>query len=138
MRIGRAIAAHFVAVLLSSLLLFVGVEAVVFGSVGVLQGVGKWIGGVLIFIVLAIASLPIGLLLRGIIGKLAPSAFSGAIVGGVFVSLALMFLLHPAMYPGVSFWTHPVALTLVHGFAGFCGGALWHTVEFGLGGEHFG
>lgn len=131
MRASRVVGAHLAAVLLGSLVLLVGMEAIVFGPMGLLQGFGKWIGGILIFAVLAMASLPVGLLLRAIVGRFSTSPFCGATLCGAVVGLGLMFVLHPAMYLGVSFWTDPLALSLAHAIAGICGGLVWHAIEFG-------
>ncbi|MEO1363500.1 MAG: hypothetical protein AAFU86_06970 [Pseudomonadota bacterium] len=138
MKFRRVISAHLMAVLLGSLVLFVGVEMTVFGPIGFLQGLGKWIGGILIFFVLAIASLPAGLVLRALVGRLKTYPLFGAMLSGAVLGFVLMFVLHPAMYPGVSFWTDPVALSLVHVLAGLCGGAVWFAIEFGTEGAKIG
>ena len=133
MQIGKAIGAHFAAVLVSSLALLVGIETLAHGAIGIVQGVGKWIGGILIFLVISLASLPIGLSIRAMIGQFRVVPIFGALIGGACVGLALLFVLHPAMYPGVSFQTHPVGLTVVHLGAGVIGGWIWHRFEFGAG-----
>ena len=138
MRASRLVGAHLAAVLSGSLVLLIGIEATVFGPVGIPQGVGKWIGGVLIFIFLAIASLPLGLVLRLVVGRLNSAPLRGAMLGGAFVGFGLMFVLHPAMYPGVSFWTDPLALSLAHTIAGVCGGAAWYWIEYAAEGEKIG
>ena len=138
MRIGRAIGAHFAAVLLSSLVLIMGIEAVVHGTVGSVEGIGKWIGGIAIFLTLALISLPVGLMLRVIVGRSGVAPMRGALLGGVLVGGALLFVLHPGMYPGVSVQTKPVGLVLIHIGAGLTGGWVWHRCEFGFGGESVG
>jgi len=117
-------------VYLGSLILVIGIEVIVFGPVGIVQGLGKWVGGFLIFLILSVLSLPIGLLMRYRVGLLPITASQGAIFGGVVVGMVLMFVLHPAMYPSLSFGSSPLSLTLVHSVAGLSAGVIWYSIEF--------
>ena len=126
----RAVCAHTVSVLGASLILLIGLEFIAAGPVGLAAAIGKWIGGVLIFAALAVLSIPVGLLLRWIVGLLPVEPLFGALFGGAAVSFALIPVLHPAMYPTVSLTSHPASLIFVHLFAGLIAGGLWHLIEF--------
>ncbi|WP_299589971.1 hypothetical protein [uncultured Tateyamaria sp.] len=122
--------AHFSSVLVGSLLLATGIDAIAFGMEGLVSGLAKWIGGMLIFTVLALVSVPAGLLLRWFAGKLPLEPLTGSMAMGACVGVALIFVLHPATYPQMSFISHPVQLLVVHGLAGLAGGWVWHFIEF--------
>ncbi len=122
--------AHLIAVMAGSLILFLGMDTIVFGASGSLSGLGKWVGGLLIIAVLGVVTIPVGLLLRWAIGKLPVAPMTGAFAGGVGLSLVLMFILHPAMYPPLNILSHPIKLTLVHLLAGSVGALMWYLVEF--------
>lgn len=126
----RHVAAHILSVYLGSLILFVGIETVVFGSVGIVQGLAKWIGGFLIFLILSVLSLPIGLLLRFGVGRLPIKPLLGALLGGLAMGVTLIFVLHPAMYRQLSFGSDPLSLILVHSMAGLSAGIIWYCIEF--------
>lgn len=106
-----------------------GLEAVISGWLGVVDGATKWIGGFLIFLVLAVATVPLGLLFRHLVGKVNIPPLTGAVFTGMAVSVGLMFVLHPAMYPGISVFTVPVLLPVVHVLAGVAGGYTWWMIE---------
>ncbi|MEO0380013.1 MAG: hypothetical protein AAF252_07050 [Pseudomonadota bacterium] len=115
---------------MGSLILLVGVEIVVFGQVGIVQGLAKWIGGFLMFLILSVLSLPIGLLLRFGVGRLPIKPLLGALLAGLAVGVTLIFVLHPAMYRQVSFGSEPLSLILVHSMAGMAAGTIWYGIEF--------
>ena len=130
MKLGRAVSAHLFSVLIGSLLITIGIETIALGMIGPLSGAGKWIGGFLIFAILALVSLPLGSMLRWCTGKLPLDPLGGAVATGGCVGFVLIFVLHPAMYPSVSFSSHPLALSFVHILTGLLCGWLWHAVEF--------
>ena len=125
----RRLVAHIAATLSGSFLILVGIECVVYGLEGVPVGIGKWIGGLLIFAVFAIVTIPLGLALRLVLGKLPLRPRFGAIAGGVVVGFALVFVLHPALYPPLSFSSHPVSLTFIHLASGGLAGYIWYLIE---------
>ena len=130
MQIGRTILAHVFAVLSGSLLLMSGVEMILQGPLGALDGAAKWLGGLLIFSVVAIATAPVGMTLRWLVGKLPMRPMEGALLGGASIGIASVFVLHPALYPNLSLATHPVQLVILHLIAGLAGGWAWHRIEF--------
>ncbi len=129
MQVGRAVAAHMVAMVVAQVIVFAGVEAIRFGPSGVLSGVMKSLGGVLILLVVAGVTLPVGLSLRWLAGKLPASPGRIAVSAGVLVGLMTIPLVHPSIDPSVSLGTTPVALLVWHVLAGACGGWVWYCVE---------
>ena len=129
MSVGRSVAAHLCAVLVGSFVLTVGVETIYIGAEGFFSGAAKWIGGIIIFLVLAVVSIPIGLGLRWSIGKLPIAPSTSAVLGGLIVSLALLTVLHPSMRPTISVSTHTFSLVLLHVIAGASAGWIWLLVE---------
>ena len=127
---GTTVSAHVSAVLLGSCLIVTGTQAIISGPIGIIEGSAKWLGGILIFGFVACASLPAGLALRFLIGTLPMTPLHGAFLGGTLASLAIAFVLHPAMYPSVSMSSHPLHLSALHLFAGLSAGLLWHFIEF--------
>lgn len=126
----RVVGAHILSVYLGSLVLLIGMEVTVFGAMGFVQGLGKWIGGFVVFLTLSLLSLPIGLLLRSGIGRMPIKPLHGALLGGGAVGSVLMFVLHPAMYPPLSFGSNPLSLTVAHLAAGLSAGIIWYSIEF--------
>ena len=118
-----------------SLAIFIGLETIVFGTEALVSGAAKWIGGIMIFAMLSLLTIPLGLLLRRLVEGLPLTPLGGALVGGVSVSLVLMFVLHPAMYPTLNFLSHPISLIFVHSGAGLVGGWIWYVIEFETGGR---
>ena len=131
MGIGRASMAHLSSVMIGSLAIMLGVEAIEFGSRGLITGLSKWIGGILIFVILATITLPIGLFVRWCMGKLRLDRMRGSLYAGAGIGFGTIFVLHPAMYPPMSFFTHPISLTVVHVAAGLIGAWVWQSIEPG-------
>jgi len=98
-------------------IVFAGVEGIRFGPSGVLTGAMKSLGGVLILLIVAGVTLPVGLSLRWLAGKLPASPRRIAVSAGVLVGLMTIPLVQP-IHPSV--W---------HGLAGACGGWVWYCVE---------
>ena len=128
MQIGRAVAAHMAAMFVAQMIVFAGVEAIRFGPSGVLSGVMKSLGGFLILLVVAGVTLPVGLSLRWLAGKLPASPRRVAVSAGVLVGLMTIPLVQPS-HPSVSLEANPVALLVWHGLAGACGGWVWYCIE---------
>jgi hypothetical protein len=110
------------------MIVLAGVEAIRFGPSGVLSGVMKSLGGVLILLIVAGVTLPVGLSLRWLAGKLPASPRRIAVSAGVLVGLMTIPLVQP-IHPSVSLGTNPVALLVWHVVAGACGGWVWYCVE---------
>jgi len=134
MQIGRAVAAHMAAMFVAQMIVFAGVEAIRFGPSGVLSGVMKSLGGFLILLVVAGVTLPVGLSLRWLAGKLPASPRRVAVSAGVLVGLMTIPLVQPS-HPSVSLGTNPVALLVWHVLAGACGGWVWYCTERPVGGH---
>jgi len=118
-----------VAMVVAQVIVFAGVEAIRFGPSGALSGVMKSPGGVLILLIVAGVTLPVGLSLRWLAGKLPASPGRVAVSAGVLVGLMTIPLVHPSFHPSVSLGTTPVALLVWHGLAGACGGWVWYCIE---------
>ena len=107
----------------------VGLGVVSGGLEGGLEAFFGWVGGFLIFAILAVASLPAGWALRWVALKtLKPNPLNTMAVG-VFVGLALIPVLHPAMRQDVMWSTHGVALVLAHCLSGAFGGWVRWQIE---------
>jgi hypothetical protein len=122
------------AMFVAQMIVFAGVEAIRFGPSGVLSGVMKSLGGFLILLVVAGVTLPVGLSLRWLAGKLPASPRRVAVSAGVLVGLMTIPLVQPS-HPSVSLETNPVALLVWHGLAGACGGWVWYCTERPVGGH---
>jgi hypothetical protein len=116
------------AMFVAQMIVFAGVEAIRFGPFGVLSGVMKSLGGFLILLIVAGVTLPVGLSLRWLAGKLPASPGRIAVSAGVLVGLMTIPLVQP-IHPSVSLGTTPVALLVWHVLAGACGGWVWYCVE---------
>jgi hypothetical protein len=127
---GRALGAHFAATVAAAIVLFIGFDVLTFGPTGVLSGPGKSIGGFLVILLICTISVPLGLALRYLVGKLPLSPRPVAVAAGIAVGLALIPILHPGMIGGISFTSNPLALIVIHGLAGCVGGMIWHAAEF--------
>ena len=126
----RIVFAHIAAISSGSLILFVGIEMIAFGSVGLLSGPAKWAGGVLIILILAGISIPAGLFVRYLAGKIPVSPRTAAVFTGIVIGMLLLPALHPGFYPSVFWAANPVSLLVVHVIAGAVGGLIWFKVEF--------
>jgi hypothetical protein len=135
MQVGKAVTAHVVAMIVAQLIILTGAEAIMFGPSGVLSGVMKSLGGVLILLIVAGVTLPVGLSLRWLAGKLPAWPSRVAVSAGVLVGLMTIPPVHPSTDPSVSFGTHPVALPVWHVLAGACGGWVWYCTERPVGGH---
>jgi hypothetical protein len=122
------------AMFVAQMIVFAGVEAIRFGPSGVLSGVMKSLGGFLILLIVAGVTLPVGLSLRWLAGKLPASPRWVAVSAGVLVGLMTIPLVQPS-HPSVSLETNPVALLVWHGLAGACGGWVWYCIERPVGGR---
>jgi hypothetical protein len=129
MHFPRVILAHVCSVFAASSVIIAGMGFVNAGFVGVVDRFSGWIGGFLIFSFLSVCSLPIGLLLRSIVGRLPVSPKRVSVGTGIAVAVALIPVLHPAMMPSMSFASHLFQLLAVHGTAGAVGGWLWWAIE---------
>lgn len=129
MTLKRRSLAHFCGVFAGAWGILAGLDAVASGPVGLADGTGKWIGACVIIAVLAISSLPLGLVLRFLIGKLHLNPQFGAILGGVAAGLMLIPMLHPAHNPSIAIGTHTFELLFVHAGAGVLGGYTWWLIE---------
>ncbi len=129
MQVGRAVVAHVVAMVVAQMIVLAGVEAIRFGPSEVLSGVTKSLGGVLILLIVAGVTLPVGLSLRWLAGKLPASPRRIAVSAGVLIGLMTIPLVHPSFDPSVSLGTTPFALLVWHGLAGACGGWVWYCIE---------
>jgi hypothetical protein len=118
----------------AQMIVFAGVEAIRFGPSGVLSGVMKSLGGFLILLIVAGVTLPVGLSLRWLAGKLPASPRRIAVSAGVPVGLMTIPLVQPS-HPSVSLGTNPVALLVWHVLAGACGGWVWYCTERPVGGH---
>lgn len=137
MQVGRATAAHVAAMLVAQVMIFTGMQAIRFGPSELLSGFTMSLAGFLIFLIVSVLTLPIGLLLRWLAGKLTASPLRISVSVGVIVGLATIPLLHPAMAPSISLGTRPVELLVLHALAGACGGYVWYYIERPNGGrEH--
>lgn len=125
----RWLSAHLAAILVGSFIITVGVDMLAYEWPIGLSSWGKWVGGFLIFFIIGLLTAPIGLGLRFVLGRLGQRNLPAAVVTGTLVGLALIPVLHPAMYPGLSIDTNPVGLVLVHGLAGAAGGLGWFGTE---------
>ena len=128
MQVGRAVAAHVGAMAVAQTIVLAGVEAIRFGPSGVLSGVMKSLGGVLILLIVAGVTLPVGLSLRWLAGKLPASPRRVAVSAGVLIGLMTIPLVQP-IHPSVSLGTTPFALLVWHVLAGACGGWVWYCIE---------
>ncbi len=125
----RWLSAHLAAMLVGSFLIMTGIDTLLDGWRGGIGGAGKWLGGLLIFVIIALLAAPIGFGLRLVLGRLRQLNLPAAVIAGVLVGLALIPVLHPGMYPGLSIETQPVGLLLVHVVAGSLAGLAWFGVE---------
>jgi hypothetical protein len=114
--------------LVAQAIVFAGVEAILPGPSGVLSGVLKSLGGVLTLVIVAGVTLPVGLSLRWLAGKLPASPGRIAAIAGVLVGRMTIPLVPPS-HPSVALETRPVALPVWHGLAGACGGWVWYCTE---------
>ena len=96
-----------------------------------------WLGGILIFALIAIVTLPLGLAFRWCVGKAPLKPLIGAVIGDLAVSLAPMFMLHPSMHPSLTLQTAPCSLIAVHAVSGVAAGWLWYVIEFATKGRTF-
>jgi hypothetical protein len=122
--------AHMSATFLAAVVIVTGSEVILQGPSGIIDGLGKSIGGFLIWLVLGLGTMPIGLALRHVVGKLPLRPFSVAVGSGICVGLALIPVLNPGMAPTLSLASHPFALIIVYSLAGGLGGSVWYAVEF--------
>ena len=82
-------------------------------------------------LVLSVVSLPVGLLLRFLCGKIPVRPIVCTLSIGIILGLGLIPVVHPEMTDErILIETYRGELFLIHGIAGFLGGALWWLVEF--------
>ncbi len=107
-----------------------GTEVILQGPSGLLSGLGKSLGGFMIWLVLGVVSAPIGLGLRHVMGRLPFHPLYVAIVTGMGIGWILIPIMNPAMAPPLTFSSHPVGLLIVYSLAGGLGGLVWYCIEF--------
>ena len=79
----------------------------------------------------AVVSLPVGLFLRFLGGKVPVRPIIYLLSIGIIVGLGLIPVVHPEMTDERNvIATHRGELVLIHGIAGILGGVLWWLVEF--------
>lgn len=111
-----------------SLVIVAGTDVLAFGWLGALGGIGKWLGGFMIFFIIGVLTSPFSLGLRFAMERLGQRNLPTATVAGTLVGLAIIPVLQP-MYPDVSMTTMPAGLLVVHGLAGCAGGLAWFGTE---------
>ena len=121
---------HMTAIFVAGVVILTGTEVILQGPMGVVSGLGKSIGGFLIWLILGVVSAPIGLMLRLVVGKLPFRPLYVAIVTGVGIGWILIPVMNPAMAPPLTFASHPFGLLIVYTLAGVMGGIAWHCIEF--------
>jgi len=127
---GRWAVAHILSTCVGVVAIFTGVKVLMSGPIGFAAGLTGALSGMLLFLVIAVFSIPIGVLLRFLVGFLPIPPIVGAVGVGLLVSFYAMMVLHPEISPLISLETHPVGLVVVHAVAGILGGALWWAIEF--------
>ena len=125
----RIILAHVLSVYFGSGALLASVGLIENGLVGLVERLLNWLGGFLIFVLLAILTIPVGLILRLCAGFLPLPARVAAPAFRVLASLSLVPLLHPHLVLSVTWQDHVIALLFAHGLAGALGGWIWLVVE---------
>ena len=82
-------------------------------------------------LVLSVVSLPVGLFLRFLGGKVPVRPIMCTLSVGIILGLGLIPLVHPEMTDErIAIETYRAELFLIHGIAGFLGGLVWWLVEF--------
>lgn len=122
--------AHISATFFAAIIIVSGTDIILQGPSGLISGLGKSIGGFLIWIIIGVVTMPIGFALRYIIGKLPLDPYHAAVGIGVCIGLALIPVLNPAMMPSLTLASHPISLLIVYSLAGGSGGLIWYFVEF--------
>jgi hypothetical protein len=115
--------------LIGSLVIAMGVDTLEYGWAFGLSSWSKWVGGALIFVIIALLTVPIGIGIRYVLGRIGQRNLPAAVVTGAVIGLALIPVLHPAMYRDLSMATNPIGLLLVHALAGCIGGLTWFGTE---------
>jgi hypothetical protein len=121
------------ATFLAAVIIITGTETILEGPSGLLSGLGKSIGGFLIWLTVGALSLPLGLALRLIWGRFRVQPLPVAVATGVATGWILIPLLNPAISPVLTFSTNPIGLLVVYSLAGGFGGVVWWSIEFGRG-----
>lgn len=125
----RWLSAHLAATLAGSLIIMVGTDVLEYGWAVGLGSWGKWMGGFVLFFIIGLLTAPLGIGLRYVLGRIGQRNLPAAVITGVLVGLALIPVLNPAMYPGLSFDTNPLGLLVVYGLSGAAGGLAWFGTE---------
>ncbi|SMC39499.1 hypothetical protein [Rhizobium sp. RU36D] len=129
MMVGRRFIGHVSAILAGSLVILAGTEGLYFGPMGIVGGAMKWTGGLLIMLILALLTAPVGLLARYFSGMLPFAPLPVACILGAIIGLVLIPTIQPLG------GTAPVnenllAYSLIHLLAGTAGGFVWYRAEF--------
>ncbi len=126
MMLRTALKAHFLAIQAGALFVCVGMMVVEDGLGAVLEGIGTWIFGQLVIFPIAIASMPVGLGVRYLGGKVLGETYAAALASGVCVG-CLSWL---AITWDSSLTSEGVAIGLVlASVAGLIGGLVWAAIE---------
>jgi hypothetical protein len=132
-----AILVHLCAVFVAAVIIVTGTEMILEGPSGFISGVGKSIGGFLVWLILGLVTLPLALVLRHFAGRLPLRPLPVAMGVGVAIGWVLIPVLNPAMTPSLTFASHPVGLLLVYSLAGISGGVVWWAIAFrGVSGKN--
>ncbi len=126
MQLSTALKAHFLATQAGALFVCVGMMVVEDGPRAVLDGIGTWIFGQIVFLPIAIASMPVGLAVRYLGGKVLGETYAAALASGVFVGcLGWLAITWNSILSGIG-----VAIGLVFALvAGLIGGLVWAAIE---------
>ncbi|MFY0617590.1 hypothetical protein [Shimia sp.] len=126
MQLLTALKAHFLAVQAGALFVCVGLMVVENGPGAVLEGIGAWIFAQVVIFPIAIATMPVGLGLRYLGGKVLGETYAAALASGVFVG-CLGWL---AITWDSRLTSDGVAIGLVFAsIAGLIGGLVWAAFE---------
>ncbi|MEL7027504.1 MAG: hypothetical protein AAGO57_09810, partial [Pseudomonadota bacterium] len=96
------------------------------GPLAVLEGIGVWVFAQLIILPIALLSMPIGALIRMILGLSFDQPRPVALVSGALVGLSCSLLFALSTKDGWSAWPPIISVGLV---AGIAGGWTWWRVE---------
>lgn len=126
MQLRTALKAHFLAIQAGAFFVCVGMMVVEDGPGAVLEGIGTWVFGQLVIFPIAIATMPVGLAVRYLGGKVLGETYAAALASGVFVG-CLSWL---AITWDSRLTSDGVAIGLAFAsIAGLIGGLVWAAIE---------
>ena len=127
----RQTVAHVVAVTFIGHAIYAGIVILENGITSISTAIAFSPMYLLALLVLSIVSLPVGLLLRFLCGKIPVRPIVCILSIGIILGLGLIPVMHPEMTDErIVIEMHRGELFLIHGIAGLLGGALWWLVEF--------